>query len=112
MRAAIYNGKKNISIVDLPSPVCGPDDVLLKTVYASICGTDAAVYQHGLGTGHKVTVGGEFGHEAVCRIAAVGKNAPVSRSASESTPIRCWSPETPAACTTTCQTDSRLRTQG
>ena len=73
MKAAIYNGKKSIAIVEKPTPVCGPRDVLLKTVCASICGTDVAVYQHGPGTGHKITVGGEFGHEAVCRIAAVGE---------------------------------------
>lgn len=72
MKAAIYNGKKDISIIEKSMPVCGPHDVLLKTICASICGTDVAVYQHGPGTGHKVTVGGEFGHEAVCRIAAVG----------------------------------------
>lgn len=72
MKAAIYNGKKSISIIEKPVPVCGPRDVLLKTICASICGTDAAVYQRGPGTGHKVTAGGEFGHEAVCRVAAVG----------------------------------------
>lgn len=74
MKAAIYNGKKDVTIVDRPMPVCGKDDVLLKTICASICGTDVAVYQHGPNTGHKVTVGGEFGHEAVCRVAAVGEN--------------------------------------
>lgn len=47
MKAAIYNGKKNIAIADKPTPVCGPHDVLLKTIYASICGTDVAVCQHG-----------------------------------------------------------------
>lgn len=72
MKAAIYNGKKDVAIVDKPTPVCGANDVLLKTAYASICGTDVAVYQHGPNTGHRVTVGGEFGHEAVCRVAAVG----------------------------------------
>lgn len=73
MKAAIYNGRKDISIVEKPTPVCGKNDVLLKTVCASICGTDVAVYQHGPNTGHRVTVGGEFGHEAVCRVAAVGR---------------------------------------
>ncbi len=72
MKAAIYNGKRDISIVEKPTPVCGEHDILLKTVYASICGTDVAVYTHGPGTGHKITVGSEFGHEAVCKIAAVG----------------------------------------
>lgn len=74
MKAAIYNGQKDVTIADRPTPVCGPEDVLLKTVYASICGTDVAVYQHGPNTGHRVTVGGEFGHEAVCRVAAIGES--------------------------------------
>lgn len=74
MKAAIYEGQRSISIVDRPTPVCGERDVLLKNLYASICGTDAAVYTHGPGTGHKVLVGGEFGHETVCRVAAVGRS--------------------------------------
>ena len=72
MRAAIYHGQRNVTIEDRPTPVCGPRDVLLQTVYASVCGTDAAVYQHGPGTGHRITVGSEFGHEAVCRVAETG----------------------------------------
>ncbi|MGN0468977.1 MAG: zinc-binding dehydrogenase, partial [Acutalibacteraceae bacterium] len=36
--------------------------------------TDVAVYLHGANTGHKITVGGEFGHETVSRVFAVGKN--------------------------------------
>nr|WP_325195021.1 zinc-binding dehydrogenase [uncultured Oscillibacter sp.] len=73
MKAAIYEGKQAVSIRELPTPFCGDKDVLLQNLYASVCGTDAAVYTHGPGTGHKITVGGEFGHEAVCRVAAVGK---------------------------------------
>lgn len=44
----------------------------MQNIYSSICGTDVAVYQHGPNTGHKVAVGGEFGHETVSRVAAVG----------------------------------------
>ena len=73
MKVAIYNGKKEVAIVEKPTPVCGEHDVLLKTICASICGTDVAVFQHGPNTGHRITVGGEFGHEAVCRVAAVGE---------------------------------------
>jgi hypothetical protein len=32
------------------------------------------VYRDGLGKGHRITVGGEFGHETICRVAEVGKN--------------------------------------
>lgn len=74
MKAAIYLGKEKIEIRELPTPVCGDNDVLIQNIYSSICGTDVAVYTHGPGTGHRITVGEEFGHETVSRVAAVGKN--------------------------------------
>lgn len=74
MKAAIYMGKENIEIREIPKPECGDDDVLIKNIYSSVCGTDVAVYLHGPNTGHRITVGGEFGHETVSRVAAVGKN--------------------------------------
>lgn len=74
MKAAIYMGKESIEIREVPTPECGDDDVLIKNIYSSICGTDVAVYTHGPGTGHRITVGEEFGHETVSRIVAVGKN--------------------------------------
>ena len=48
--------------------------MLIKNIYSSICGTDVAVYLHGPNTGHRITTGGEFGHETVSRVAAIGKN--------------------------------------
>lgn len=74
MKAALYQGKENIKLTTLPNPVCSDNGAVLKNIYASICGTDVAVYKHGTGMGHKITIGGEFGHEAVCRIVEVGKN--------------------------------------
>lgn len=74
MKAALYQGIKKIIITEIPDYECGDDGVILKNIYSGICGTDVAVYQHGPGLGHRITVGGEFGHETVCRIAAVGKN--------------------------------------
>lgn len=74
MKAALYQGKEHIELANLPDPVCSDNGAVLKNIYASICGTDVAVYKHGTGMGHKITIGGEFGHEAVCRIAEVGKN--------------------------------------
>lgn len=73
MRAAIYLGKKNIEMGDLPIPIAGEHDIVIKNIYASICGTDVAVYNHGPGTGHRIDVGGEFGHEMVSRVVQVGK---------------------------------------
>lgn len=74
MKAAIYMGKESIEIRELEMPVCGEDDVIIKNIYSSICGTDVAVFLYGPNTGHRITVGGEFGHETVSRIVAVGKN--------------------------------------
>lgn len=74
MKAALYKGIKNIEIVNLDDYVCADDGIVLKNIYSSICGTDVAVYNHGLGLGHRITLGGEFGHETICRVHSVGKN--------------------------------------
>lgn len=74
MKAAIYMGKENVEIQELPTPECGDEDVLIQNIYSSICGTDVAVYCHGPNTGHRVTVGEEFGHETVSKVVAVGKS--------------------------------------
>ena len=74
MRAALYNGKKSIEMTELPTPEAGENDIVVKNIYASICGTDVAVYEHGPGTGHRITVGSEFGHEMVSEVFQVGKN--------------------------------------
>ena len=74
MKAALYQGVYNIEIADLPDYECGDDAIILKNIYSSICGTDVAVYHHGLGMGHRITLGGEFGHETICRVSAVGRN--------------------------------------
>lgn len=74
MKAAIYNGKENVAIKDIPTPRAGDNDIVIKNIYSSICGTDVAVYFHGANTGHKVDIGGEFGHETISEVAEVGKN--------------------------------------
>lgn len=74
MKAAIYFGKEKVEVQELPNPVCGDNDVVIKNLYSSICGTDVAVYTKGPNTGHKIRIGGEFGHETVSRIVEVGKN--------------------------------------
>ena len=74
MKQAVYLGKESIEIRDVPVPECGDDDILVKNIRSSICGTDVAVYSHGPRTGHRVTIGGEFGHETVSRVVKTGKN--------------------------------------
>jgi len=74
MKAAIYNGKKDILLTELETPEADENDIVVRNIYASICGTDVAVYLHGADTGHRVTVGGEFGHEMVSEVVQVGRN--------------------------------------
>lgn len=73
MRAAIYQGQKQIEMTELETPVAGDRDIVVKNLYASICGTDVAVYQHGPNTGHRITLGSEFGHEMVSQVVQVGR---------------------------------------
>ena len=73
MLSAVYLGKERVELREVPIPQPGPHDVLVKNIYSSICGTDVAVYRKGPGAGHRITVGGEFGHETVSRIVAVGE---------------------------------------
>ena len=74
MKQAIYLGKRSIEIRESAIPDCGDNDILVKNIRSSICGTDVAVYTHGPGTGHRVTIGGEFGHETVSRVVKTGRN--------------------------------------
>lgn len=68
MKAALYNGKKNIIMTEREMPIASDDDIVVKNIYASICGTDVAVYIHGPNTDHKVTLGEEFGHEMISQV--------------------------------------------
>lgn len=45
--------------------------MLIKNINASICGSDIAVYKHGTGTGHEISIGEKFGHEMVSEVAEV-----------------------------------------
>lgn len=74
MKAAIYYGQKDVRIEEREMPFAGDNDIVIQNLYASICGTDVAVYTHGPNTGHRISVGGEFGHEMVSKVVQVGKN--------------------------------------
>lgn len=74
-RAAIYQGKGHIDIVEkqLPDQV-GDNEVIVKNLIATICGADYASYSRGDGDAHMLWSGSEFGHEMVSEVVAVGKN--------------------------------------
>ena len=73
MKAAIYQGIKNIEIKDLPMPDCDDDGIVVKNLYAAICGSDVTAWNYG-GRDNMIFEGFEFGHEMVSEVVKVGKN--------------------------------------
>ena len=44
MRAAVYKGKQQLEVEEVPTPTPGPGQVLLKIKYCAICGTDVHAF--------------------------------------------------------------------
>lgn len=74
-KAAVYQGKGHIDIVEKQLPDQPADDeVIVKNLIATICGADYASYVRGDGDAHMLWSGFEFGHEMVSEVVAVGKD--------------------------------------
>lgn len=58
MRAAVYKEKGVLKVEDVPEPIVGPRDVLLKVTHCAICGSDLHRYIHGM-----LRPGAIMGHE-------------------------------------------------
>lgn len=48
MLAARYYGIGNVRVEEVPRPVCGRGEVLIKVAYAGICGSDLHIYRKGM----------------------------------------------------------------
>lgn len=73
MQAAVYHGPNDLRIEEVPVPDISPDEVLVKVLNASICGTDLRIF-HGA---HRKYPPGTVripGHETVGEIAETGAN--------------------------------------
>jgi 2-desacetyl-2-hydroxyethyl bacteriochlorophyllide A dehydrogenase len=72
MKAGILYNERDIRVGDAPDPRIGPDEVLVETGYAGICGTDLHIYYgefHG-----RVQFPAILGHEFGGIIQEMGKN--------------------------------------
>lgn len=71
MKAAVFMGKGNIEIKEVPTPQINEKECLVKVKYCSICGTDKKIYSNG----HSNIKGkGQIlGHEITGEIIEVGK---------------------------------------
>ena len=73
MLAAVYHGPEDVRLEEVPVPIIGADEVLLKVANAGICGTDLRIW-HGA---HRKFPPGTVripGHELVGDIAELGAN--------------------------------------
>src|SRR5271165_3648862 len=65
MKAAVYEGKGQVNVREVPAPVLGEGDVLLAIEACSICGTDLRTFRHG---DRKITPPRILGHEFCGRV--------------------------------------------
>lgn len=73
MKGYIYNGPGSITCKEIELPACGDNDIIVKNIYAGICGSDITAYRQD-GTSIRIFPGYEFGHEMVSEVTEVGKN--------------------------------------
>lgn len=69
MKAAVYEGSLEIQLKDVPEPVIGPTDVLVRPKFVGICGTDLSAWEYGM-----YEPGLIMGHEFSGEIVEVGKD--------------------------------------
>ncbi|MDR3212265.1 MAG: alcohol dehydrogenase catalytic domain-containing protein, partial [Planctomycetota bacterium] len=47
MRAAVLEELNKIVVKDVPEPVCGENDALLRVKACAVCGSDLRIYHYG-----------------------------------------------------------------
>jgi len=67
MKAVVFKGARNLAVENVPDPVAGPHEVLVKVKNVGICGSDLHYYIHGL-----LPQGYIMGHEVTGTVAGVG----------------------------------------
>lgn len=72
-KAAIFRDIGKVEVVDLPYPVCGDDDVIVRNLLTGVCGSDVAAYRYG-GDANMIWRDHEFGHESISEVVEIGKN--------------------------------------
>lgn len=68
MKAAVFNGIRDIGVQEVETPRAGPDDVVLSVAACGICGSDLHTYLHG----SFVEPGQVMGHEFVGEVIEAG----------------------------------------
>ncbi len=71
MRAAVLRGQEDLRIEDVPMPIAGPGELVLRVGAALTCGTDLKVYRRGYHA-KMLTLDRLFGHELAGTVVEVG----------------------------------------
>jgi L-iditol 2-dehydrogenase len=71
MRAAVLHGREDLRIEQVPVPVAGPGELVVRVGAALTCGTDLKVYRRGYHA-KMLTPDGLFGHELAGTVESVG----------------------------------------
>jgi L-iditol 2-dehydrogenase len=69
MKAAVFHGVRDVRIEDVPKPMAGPGEVVLRVQRCSVCGTDKRIFTHGQ---KNVVPPAITGHEIVGTVYEIG----------------------------------------
>ncbi len=72
MKAAVWKKKKVLEVEDVPEQELGPEDVRIKVVYTSICGSDPHIVEGKLPVSYPPRI---MGHEVSGYVAELGEKA-------------------------------------
>lgn len=72
MKAAVFYGKNDLRVEEIPTPKAGPGQVLLRVHACGICGTDVHIYEGDEGAA-KSPAGTVLGHEFAGEVVAAGE---------------------------------------
>jgi len=73
MLAVVYHGPEDLRVEQVPIPTISDDEILIKMISASICGTDLRI-KHGAHRNYPAGTIRIPGHELVGDIVSIGKN--------------------------------------
>ena len=73
MKALVSTGKNDLNLVELPDPVCGPDDLIIKPQSIGICGTDLEIMHNKMDPAF-IRYPATIGHEWTGKVFEVGSN--------------------------------------
>lgn len=72
MKAAVFYGKNDLRVEEIPTPKAGPGQVLIRVHACGICGTDVHIYEGDEGAA-KSPAGTVLGHEFAGEVVAAGE---------------------------------------